>query len=212
MVPQCSISLGQVSLEQVWIDRSPVKPALRQEQALIVLCGETVLSCVFSHNLCSLAEARNGIAALSMPRARCTTARPSRRSGARAPHACVCMQALCGLMRVRTCPELRVARVYGRVIDDPEHPQLYHIVACDPTDCTAFDLEIATRHGFMPQSSGRATHPTIQVRCAVPRRRRLQSGRPCPPPPTPPPSGMVSSHAFHCLELPGQDIDASAKI
>eukprot|EP00892_Ulva_mutabilis_P001550 jgi/Ulvmu1/11396/UM075_0058.1 len=72
-------------------------------------------------------------------------------------------QALCGLLRVRTCPELRVARVYGRAREDAEHPQLFHIVACDPHDCAAFDLEIATRQGFMPQSSGRATHPVIQV-------------------------------------------------
>lgn len=74
------------------------------------------------------------------------------------------MQALCGLLRVRTCPELRAARVYGRAVEDGEHPQLYHIVACDPHDCSAFDLEIANRQGFMPQSNGRATHPVIQAR------------------------------------------------
>jgi Sec23/Sec24 trunk domain len=37
--------------------------------------------------------------------------------------------ALGGLLRVRTCPELRVARAYGRLVADPDHDQMYHVVA-----------------------------------------------------------------------------------
>ena len=73
-------------------------------------------------------------------------------------------QALSALLRVRCCPELRIARAYGRLVSDTDHEHLYHCVACDPYDAVAFDLALTTRQGFKPQVNGKATHPVIQVR------------------------------------------------
>lgn len=75
-------------------------------------------------------------------------------------------QALSALLRVRCCPELRIARAYGRLVGDADHEHLFHCVACDPYDSVAFDLALTTRHGFQPQANGKATHPVIQVRSA----------------------------------------------
>jgi hypothetical protein len=61
-----------------------------------------------------------------------------------------------------------VARAYGRLVRDSEHDALFHSVACDPYDCLAFDVELTSRQGFLPQPNGKATHPVLQVRAQGP--------------------------------------------
>lgn len=67
------------------------------------------------------------------------------------------------LLRIRTCPELRVAKVYGKVHADPDHEQIWHIVATDPHDSFAVSLELASVHGFLSRSGERTPQPGVQV-------------------------------------------------
>ena len=72
-------------------------------------------------------------------------------------------QAMCALLRIRTCPELRVAKVYGKVQEDPDHDQIWHIVAAGPYDTFAVSLELSSVHGFRTRGSERTPQPGIQV-------------------------------------------------
>jgi len=70
--------------------------------------------------------------------------------------------ALHGTLRVRTCPELRVARAYGHCYEDRAHDALYHIIACGQHDTVAFDFEYATSEGFGAPSTVDQP-PAVQV-------------------------------------------------
>jgi hypothetical protein len=72
-------------------------------------------------------------------------------------------QAMCALLRVRTCRELCVSKVYGKVQQDVDHENLWHVVAIGPHDSLTFCLELASSRGFVPRASERLPQPCIQV-------------------------------------------------
>ena len=74
-------------------------------------------------------------------------------------------QALCALLRVRTCPEVKIGRLYGKAQADRDHENLWHLVAAAPHDSLAFSLELAASRGFIARSGDRTPQPCIQV-CA----------------------------------------------
>ena len=52
------------------------------------------------------------------------------------------------LLRVRTSPEIRVGRFYGRVFKDPMYDDMYHMMGCDVFDTVAVDFEFVNKAGF----------------------------------------------------------------
>lgn len=73
------------------------------------------------------------------------------------PHALAC------LLRVRTCPEMRIINTHGRLFEDSDHDQMYHMVTCDANDSISMELEFTTTNGFLTDSGRKVTHPVIQV-------------------------------------------------
>ena len=71
--------------------------------------------------------------------------------------------AMSALLRIRTCPEVRVVRAYGKLQPDPDHDQLWHAVAVDPHDTFSVSLELASVHGFTSRSGDRMPQPGLQV-------------------------------------------------
>ncbi len=67
------------------------------------------------------------------------------------------------LLRVRTCPEFKLSRAYGRVVADEAVEGLFHLAACDPEDAVAMDFEFTRAHGFRPEGDQSVT-PVVQVR------------------------------------------------
>jgi hypothetical protein len=67
------------------------------------------------------------------------------------------------LLRVRTCRELHISKVYGKVQQDVDHENLWHMVAAGPQDTITFCLELASNRGFVPRASERLPKPCIQV-------------------------------------------------
>ncbi|CAD7704802.1 unnamed protein product [Ostreobium quekettii] len=70
------------------------------------------------------------------------------------PHAQNC------LLKVRTSPEFRVARLYGRVFKDPMYDDVYHMMSCDAFDVVTVDFEFVHKEGF---GNPPAAVPTVQV-------------------------------------------------
>ncbi|KAF6265854.1 hypothetical protein COO60DRAFT_1697553 [Scenedesmus sp. NREL 46B-D3] len=52
-------------------------------------------------------------------------------------------KALSGMLRLRACPQLKVARCYGRLYADPQHGDLFHVPCCDPGHSFVFDFDHA---------------------------------------------------------------------
>lgn len=69
-------------------------------------------------------------------------------------------QAMGGMLRIRTSPEFKVVRSYGRVVPDERYENLYHVVATDPHSCAVFDFEYANTDGF---SGNVESPPVIQM-------------------------------------------------
>lgn len=46
-------------------------------------------------------------------------------------------QASSGILRLRTSPEFKVLRYYGRLFADPQVDNLHHVIGCDANDSFA---------------------------------------------------------------------------
>jgi hypothetical protein len=45
------------------------------------------------------------------------------------------------MLRLRTCPQLRVTRCYGRLYADQQYGDLFHVPCCDPGHSFVFDFD-----------------------------------------------------------------------
>ncbi|WIA11779.1 hypothetical protein OEZ85_011873 [Tetradesmus obliquus] len=50
-------------------------------------------------------------------------------------------KALSGMLRLRTCPQLKVTRCYGRLYPDQQYADLFHVPCCDPGHSFVFDFD-----------------------------------------------------------------------
>ncbi|GFR45227.1 hypothetical protein Agub_g6624 [Astrephomene gubernaculifera] len=69
--------------------------------------------------------------------------------------------AWCGEVRLRTSPQFRVVRHYGRLLPDPTIPDLHHVSAADPSDAFAVDFDFTSPSGF--SGSAASLPPTLQI-------------------------------------------------
>ena len=67
--------------------------------------------------------------------------------------------ALNATLRMRTSNEFDVSGVFGGLVEDPRYPQLYHLAACGPHACFAFDFKF-TGSGFSREPE---LKPTVQL-------------------------------------------------
>lgn len=45
------------------------------------------------------------------------------------------------MLRLRTCPQLKVTRCYGRLYPDQQYADLFHVPCCDPGHSFVFDFD-----------------------------------------------------------------------
>jgi hypothetical protein len=45
------------------------------------------------------------------------------------------------MLRLRTCPQLKVTRCYGRLYADQQYADLFHVPCCDPGHSFVFDFD-----------------------------------------------------------------------
>eukprot|EP00879_Flechtneria_rotunda_P001812 GHRR01001976.1.p1 GENE.GHRR01001976.1~~GHRR01001976.1.p1 ORF type:complete len:996 (+),score=422.55 GHRR01001976.1:2722-5709(+) len=50
-------------------------------------------------------------------------------------------KALAGMLRLRTCPQVKVSRCYGRLWPDQQYADLFHVPCCDPGQAFVFDFD-----------------------------------------------------------------------
>lgn len=68
-------------------------------------------------------------------------------------------KALSGMLRVRTCPQVKVSRCYGRLYPDQQYGDLFHVPCCDPGQAFVFDFD----HVGGGVYDERFQHVTLQV-------------------------------------------------
>ncbi|KAJ7538391.1 hypothetical protein O6H91_11G046100 [Diphasiastrum complanatum] len=56
--------------------------------------------------------------------------------------------AINGVLRLRTSPEFKAARVYGHYSPDPQYENIQHIICCDAYGTLAYDFEFTDSTGF----------------------------------------------------------------
>ena len=69
----------------------------------------------------------------------------------------------CALLRIRTGPDLRVTSAHGKLQQDPDHEQLWHMVASDAHETVTVGLELASSKGLLARQGERPPQPVIQV-------------------------------------------------